>query len=168
MRDALKHDELRQDDPGMAPPPAPRPEAPRRYLALWFPFLPTDRWRMERPAPSGARPDDTPLVLVAREQGGLKLAAIDRAARREDLSVGMTLADARARAPNLRVEAMDPDADGALLARCVAAGEFFTPLAAADGGDGLILDITGCAGLFGGEDALLAEIVGRLALRSGR
>ena len=163
MRDALKHDELRQDDLEMPPPPAPRPEAPRRYLALWFPFLPTDRWRMERPAPSGARPDDTPLVLVAREQGGLKLVAIDRAARREGLSVGMTLADARARAPNLRVESMDPDADGALLARCVAAGEFFTPLAAADGGDGLILDITGCAGLFGGEEALLAAARRRFA-----
>lgn len=40
----------------------------------------------------------------------------------------------------------------------------FTPLAAADAPDGAILDITGAAHLFGGEEAMLAEIEQRLAL----
>ena len=70
----------------------------------------------------------------------------------------MTLAAARARVPGLRVAAMDRRADAELLARCVGVGEFFTPLVAIDGDDGLILDITGCAHLFGGEESLLEKL----------
>ena len=38
----------------------------------------------------------------------------------------------------------------------------YTPLVALDGADGLFLDITGCAHLFGGEEALLDDHAGPL------
>jgi protein ImuB len=40
--------------------------------------------------------------------------------------------------------------------------ERFSPLVAIQGGDGLVLDMTGAAHLFGGEEALLREILARL------
>ena len=42
----------------------------------------------------------------------------------------------------------------------------FTPLVALDGADGLLLDITGCAHLFGGEAALL-RTMSRALTRQG-
>ena len=71
---------------------------------------------------------------------------------------GLTLADARARVPHLVTAAADPVRDagflGALARRC----EAFTPLVAPDAPDGLLLDITGCAHLFGGEAGLRAAL----------
>ncbi len=67
----------------------------------------------------------------------------------------MTLAEARAWLPHLRVAEANPAADRALLLKASAACEMFTPLVSLRGGDGLILDVTGCAHLFGGEEALL-------------
>lgn len=89
----------------------------------------------------------------------LRLAAVDPAARRAGLSPGMTLADARARCPDLVTGPHDPGADARALDRVVAGMVRFTPRAAVDGADGLVLDITGCAHLFGGEDALAALVI---------
>ena len=71
----------------------------------------------------------------------------------------MTLADARARCPALQTLPHDPAADAALLERLAAHMQRFTPMVATDPPDGLILDITGCAHLFGGEAVLAAQAV---------
>lgn len=92
----------------------------------------------------------------------MRLAALDPASAGTGLTIGMTLADARARIPHLRVATMDRAADDTCLHQCAAASERFTPLVALDGHDGLMLDITGCAHLFGGEAGLRAEALGRL------
>jgi len=63
----------------------------------------------------------------------------------------MTLADARARVPEVRAEPYEPDADTALMGRLLDDFGRFTPMAALDGPHGLILDVTGCGHLFGGE-----------------
>lgn len=60
------------------------------------------------------------------------------------LTPGMTLADARARVPELISFPHDPTADRALLLRLVAACERYTPTVAAEGEDALVLDLTGC------------------------
>ena len=73
----------------------------------------------------------------------------------------MGLADARAMIPSLAVADDDPPADAALLDGIADWAERYTPLVARDG-DGLLLDITGCAHLFGGEEALLADCLARL------
>ena len=73
----------------------------------------------------------------------------------------MGLADARAMIPTLAVADEDPNADLTLLDEIADWAERYTPLVAR-GSDGLMLDITGCAHLFGGEEALLADCLARL------
>ncbi len=56
----------------------------------------------------------------------------------------------------------DAEADGALLESIADWCLRYTPLVALDPPDGLLLDICGCAHLYGGEDALVADLSGRL------
>lgn len=56
----------------------------------------------------------------------------------------------------------DPAADAAALVRLAEWCGRYTPWAAVDGEDGLILDISGCAHLFDGEAALIADTLKRL------
>jgi protein ImuB len=129
----------------------------RLYLALWFPFLSTDRARRLMKRPRGAGPDEVPFVLVETRGGALRIAALDRVAAGSRLSIGMALAQARSWLPAIEVGEADPQADRALLLRLAAACERFTPLVALRGTDGLMLDIAGCAQLFGGESELGAR-----------
>ena len=59
-----------------------------------------------------------------------------------------------------------PNIPGDRLKQLVEWCDRYSPLAAADGNDGIILDITGCAHLFGGEDKLFLDLRWRL-LRTG-
>jgi len=102
-------------------------------------------------------------VLAEKQKGALRLTAVDRTAEREGLGAGMTLADARARTPGLRMVEADPAADLALLERLAEACRRYTPALALHAPDGIDLNLTGCADLFGGEAALLAEIAARFA-----
>ena len=72
--------------------------------------------------------------------------------------------------PTLQTAEAEPDADGRALAQLADWCGRYTPWTAVDGGGcepgggaGLLLDITGCAHLFGGEAALLADLVRRMA-----
>jgi protein ImuB len=67
----------------------------------------------------------------------------------------MGIADARAMYPAIEIVAADPEADRRLLEALADWCDRYTPLVALDGQDGLFLDITGCAHLFGGEEAML-------------
>lgn len=64
--------------------------------------------------------------------------------------------------PDLSVADGDAAGDQALLEAIADWAERYTPLVALAGPSGLMLDITGCAHLFGGEAALLADLAGRL------
>ncbi|MEO6376717.1 MAG: DNA polymerase Y family protein, partial [Caulobacteraceae bacterium] len=124
-------------------------------MHLWFDRLPTDRLRRAEGGGSG------PLALIAKQANALRLQALSPEAEAEGLSVGLTLADARARVPELRVEEADPRADFALLKRLAEACRRYTPALAIDPPAGVDLDITGTDALFGGEGALLRRIVSR-------
>ncbi len=109
-------------------------------------------------APAGA----PLLALTERTLKGVRLAALTPAARDLGLALGMTLADARARLPELASQEIDRGADARAL---VALGRWamrFSPTVALDGRDGLMIDATGCAHLWGGEAGMLAEISARL------
>ncbi len=95
----------------------------------------------------------------------MRLAAVSAAAEEAGLAPGMTLADARALAPGLRVRPGDPPAAARRLAALADWARRFAPWTAPCGADGLWLDITGCADLFGGEDALLARLSAGVARR---
>jgi protein ImuB len=88
---------------------------------------------------------------------------VNDAAARLGLTAGMALADARAMYPALTVMDAEPQAEQRLLAAVADWCDRYTPLVGLDPPDGLMLDITGCAHLFGGEAALGRDIVRRLA-----
>jgi protein ImuB len=106
--------------------------------------------------------EDAPLVIVAEIKSALRLAAVNDAAARLGLKVGMALADARAMYPAIAVAKADPEADRNLLEAIADWCDRYTPLVGLDPPDGLMFDITGCAHLFGGEASLCRDIVRRL------
>lgn len=105
-------------------------------------------------------------MLVEKARGAVRIVALDRMAANSNLRLGMSLAEARTWLPDLKVAEADPQADDAFLLRLAAACERFTPLVAMRESDGFILDITGCAHLFGGEKGIGRDAC-RLMLRMG-
>jgi protein ImuB len=107
---------------------------------------------------SSGKPDESPFVLVGKVRDALRITAADDAAYRCGLTIGMTLAEARARVPSLAVNNADPAADARLLSKLAESCEIFTPLVALDAPHGLLLDVTGCAHLFNGEMAMGKQV----------
>jgi protein ImuB len=103
------------------------------------------------------------LVVVAAVEGAQRITALNDAAAKLRLKVGMGLADARAMYPWLPVAEADPEADRSLFEAIADWCDRYTPLVGLDPPDGLMLDITGCAHLFGGEAAMTRDLVVRLA-----
>ncbi|HWE07364.1 MAG TPA: DNA polymerase Y family protein, partial [Rhizomicrobium sp.] len=109
--------------------------------------------------------NELPSVVVAKDHNAILLHALDEAAVRAGLSIGLPLANARAICPELTVYDADPAADLKTLNDIADWCDRFTPLVALDPPYGLFLDITGCAHLFGGERALLQIVTGALTRR---
>src|ERR1700676_910226 len=128
----------------------------RRILSLWLPRLPIDRIK-RRLCQGNAAPADTnqPSIVVAKQNNALQIYALDDAAAALNLEVGLPLANARAICPQLQVFDADEAADALALNAIAAWCDRFTPLVALGSPHGLLLDITGCVHLFGGEAAML-------------
>jgi protein ImuB len=92
----------------------------------------------------------------------VRLVALDEVARQAGLARGQGVTDARAIIPGLDAIAADPAADQAFLEAIADWCDRYTPLVALDGSDGLFLDISGSAHLFGGEKSLFDDILTRL------
>ena len=117
---------------------------------------------MARSAGGGA-----PFALTERTVRGLVLSAVNPAARRYGLRRGQSHADACAIVPALETAPAAPDQEAMALRRLALWAERYSPTVAVDelqpGHEGLTLDMTGGAHLFGGEGALLQELEQRLA-----
>ena len=155
----------------------------RRILSLWLPRLPIDRIKRQlargnAPAKAfsvevdtGSREENAskqnsnndPSIVVAKQNNALQIFALDDAAARLGLEVGLPLANARAICPQLRVFDADEVSDAKTLNDIAEWCDRFTPLVALDSPHGLFLDITGCAHLFGGEAAMMRLICEVLA-----
>ncbi|MBI1207021.1 MAG: DNA polymerase Y family protein [Azospirillum sp.] len=131
----------------------------RRVLALGLPRLATDRVERLRPELRGR----LVVACLGSGRGGQSVAAVSQAAAAAGLGPGMTLADARALEPGLVAVAAEPEEDARLLERLAGWCLRYTPWTAADGADGVVLDITGCAHLLGGELPMLADLTNRLS-----
>jgi len=103
----------------------------------------------------GCAPPDAPYALVEKIRNAHRLTAVDARARALGLTPGLTLADARARVPDLGVFDADHPADAALLDWLADACDRYTPSVATDSPHGLILDIAGCLHRF--ESGLQSE-----------
>ena len=132
--------------------------ATRRYLAIFFPFLPAERWLRTAP-----QPPDAPLVFAEKQRGAMRLASVDARAEAVGLRVGMPLADARAQIGELAVVPYDPVLDHDWLDRLAQGCARYSTLVALDAPDGLILDIAGVEHLYNGEAGLVADAEMRLA-----
>jgi protein ImuB len=125
--------------------------------------LPTDRI-MRR----SSVPDDAPLVVVEPVKSALRVSALNDAAAALGLTCGLPLADVRAMYPAIRVQDADRLADRKLLEAVADWCDRYTPLVGLDPPDGLLLDISGCAHLFGGERALGRDMIARLSRQGFR
>ena len=147
--------------------------SPSRLIALSFPLLSTDRIRRDRlgrswrsAAPHEAEAPSTelaPLVLYERLANADRIVALCERALALGLTPGLGLADARARFPGIDVRAADGAADALLLETIADWCDRYTPLVALDPPHGLILDISGCAHLFGGEKPMMDDLLARLS-----
>ncbi len=118
-----------------------------------------DRWRKI----SGAPDDGVPFALISDNAHGSVIDAVSRAAREAGARCGQRLTDARAICPTLAVEPSDQAGDKAWLERLTGWTRRWGPWTATDGRDGLLVDTTGVAHCFGGEDAMLADMQERYA-----
>src|SRR4029077_1158997 len=128
----------------------------QRILSLWLERLSTDRIvRQWREAPS-------PLAVFGKGGNLDLLVAVDAAAERLGLTAGLALAQARAMHPALTAMPEDQAADARLLEALADGCQRYPPLLAADPPDGILLDIGGCAHLFGGEEKLRDDLLARM------
>lgn len=101
------------------------------------------------------------VVFTQKQRGAMRIVAPDEAARAH---LGLALADARARVPDLLAVDDDPVADQLLLDRLADSCDRFTPMVALDEA-ALTLDITGCPHRDG--EAGLVEDIEHWAGRAG-
>ena len=111
---------------------------------------------------SGASAEEAPFATVIDAAGRRLLAAVNPAASAAGLAPGMPLADSFSFLPGLATAAAEPAADAASLRRLAEWCGRYSPWTAPDGMDGVRVEITGCAHLWGGEEALAADLVARL------
>jgi protein ImuB len=130
-----------------------------RILCAWSPDWAIANWR--RRNPSNASPPDAPLALLETVRQVRGLAAISPKAAALGLRPGQKATDAKALVPELVTAEAEPEADTAALTALADWCVRFSPAAAVDPPDGLFLDITGVAHLWGGEAELLADFRAR-------
>lgn len=132
----------------------------RRMVSVFFPRLAMDI--RDRTRAEDAPDDGVPFALVAEGPHGFLLGTVNSAASQARLRPGQRLTDARTICPELAVEPADPARDAATLARLALWAQRWSPWTAVDGTNGLLVDITGAAHLFGGEAELLRDMARRL------
>lgn len=123
---------------------------------MWFPRLASDRALR-------ARPVEGPFALTLKDANAERLYCLNPAAQRGGLSRGMTFSDARAFCPDLQSRPADPRADERFLHVLRRWATRYCPWVGLEGGDGLVLDVTGSTHLFGGETAMLSDMRQRLS-----
>ncbi len=121
----------------------------RRILSLWFPRLAAERiLRLERGRIDG------PLAVVADRGNVPVLVSLSAAAEAEGLRAGQPVRDAQAACPHLLTRLANPEAERAFLTSLRRWAGKFSPWVSEEAPEGLIVDLTGCAHLFGGEEAV--------------
>jgi protein ImuB len=133
-----------------------------RVISVFLPTLSTDRVR--RKTGDAAPPPEAPLILVGRDGRRWVVLAADAAAQAAGLRVGMPATKAQALVQGLMIQDADPAADAEALERLALwMLQRFAPIVAADPPDGIVIDSTGADHLHGGEAALLATLIDKLA-----
>jgi protein ImuB len=129
----------------------------RRFAAIWFCNLTTDWMIRRRPALY-----HVPFVTAQPAQSRMVVKEVSPVAQDKGIAPGMVVADCRAILPGLQVFDHQDVCPEKLLH---AIGEWcfrYTPVVAVDYPDGLILDISGCPHLWGGERPYFTNLITEL------
>lgn len=126
----------------------------KRFVSVWFRHLLTDRISIRQPELKAK-----PFVLARPERGRMTITAANLLAEKNGISIGMAVADARAVFPSLDVVDETPGMAEKLLRALAEWSMRYTPVAAVDMPEGMMLDVSGCAHLWGGERPYLKAIV---------
>jgi len=125
----------------------------RRILSLWFPRLAAERSLRARRLVL-----PVPFAVVGDQAGAQVLTSLDALAQAAGLRAGQPLRDATAMCPGLVTVPADPVGDAGFLQALRRWAGKFSPWVAEEPPDSLVIDLTGCAHLFGGEAALLGHV----------
>lgn len=125
----------------------------RRILSLWFPRLAADRVARRR-----ADVVPVPLAVVGDRNGAQVLVSLSAEAEGAGLALGQPLRDATAICPSLLTVPADPLAEARFLLTLRRWAGRFSPWVAEEPPAGLMIDLTGAAHLYGGEEGVLAQV----------
>lgn len=131
----------------------------RRVVSLWFPRLASDRVLRQCQI-------DGPFALTLKRQNSNRIYCLNSTATKQGLYQGMPYADARAFCPGLQSRVAQPEQDQRFLRVLRRWATRYCPWVGLEGEDGLVMDVTGSVHLFGGEEAMLADMRMRL-VRAG-
>jgi len=129
----------------------------KRFVSIWFRHLLTDWLTIRRPELA-----QIAFVIGTPDHGRLVITAVNAIAERQGIKPGMVAADAKALIPGLEV--ID-DIPGKNMKLLKAIGEWcirYAPIIGVQAPDGLIMDVSGCTHLWGGEKEYLRELLNRL------
>ena len=97
-------------------------------------------------------------MLITETAHGPRIDAVNDAARHGGAQAGMMLADARTLCPSIRTAPADPAGDLDFLEKLALWSQRWGPWSAMDAPDGVLVDVTAAAHLFGGEARMLADV----------
>lgn len=128
----------------------------RRILSLWLPRFAAE-WRVKREGLGASA-----LAVIGERAGRREVVSLTAAGEGEGVARGMGLADARAMSPDILTRTEMTEREAAAMAALARWAERWSPFVALEN-EGLALDATGCAHLFGGEEAMLETVVAELS-----
>ncbi|MCD6064042.1 MAG: nucleotidyltransferase [Flavipsychrobacter sp.] len=106
---------------------------------------------------------DTAFVFAAPERGRMVVKSASADAQAKGIYPNMVVADCKAILPSLQVLNDIPGQDDILLNALAEWCIRYTPIVALDPPDGLMLDVSGCAHLWNGEQAYLRDMITRFS-----
>ncbi len=134
-------------------------------MAIWFARLSVDRWRLSQGCEAGEGVDALPTALITETAHGPRIEAVNDAGHSSGAQPGMMLADARTLCPDIQTAPADPAGDLDTLEKLALWSQRWGPWSALDPPDGVLVDITAAAHLFGGETRMLADVEAAFAKR---
>jgi protein ImuB len=133
----------------------------RRILSIWLPQLAINRWETSAPPELAQQP----VALITDSAHGPRIVAVNQLARAAGVAAALRLADARGLCPALQAVAHDASGDRVWIEALALWAQRWGPLTTLDGPDAVLVDITGVAHLFGGEDQICSAVDAALSRR---
>jgi protein ImuB len=130
---------------------------PNRFVSIWFRYLLTDREAIRQKSLR-----ELPVAFTEPDHGRMLVMAMNVHAENCGVKPGMAAADARVIAPGIQLLDSKPGRNVKFLKGLAEWCLRYTPLVMVDPPDGLLLDVTGCTHLKGGEAEYLNDMISRL------